>query len=487
MNEMIKRRKRLTEPETAYIMSQLLEAMHYLHDQLVIHRDLKLGNLFLDRNLNVKLGDLGLASRLENIGEKRKTICGTPNYIAPEVIQGDRATRGHSFEVDIWSMGVILYTCLVGRPPYEAKDVKATYKRILANEYSFPREVPISDAGKDIIRRMLQSRPQDRPSLCEIAGHPFFTESKIPRSLPSNATHVAPIWSVNDFGDLVALSKAEAAAAAENDIAVSKKPCLPLGSTQRRVFASRDVNAERGSERSERSKTSKSSKGSAVKNVVASVMNIGNRSPRAASLAPASKVAPAPAFQVFDESQADAEVRKASHRKLPQSRQAEDDLVARTASLSIRTQEQTPYHTTDSSPRQPLETPAGSVTPDNDALILHNMIDRIDTVLQVTATREYSSVLPNSPSMTAFSRGGPTKWVSRYVDYTSKYGLGFLLNDGRYVTSRCALESVQNIPFISNTFLSSFALSALESTLMIPPKLCSKQWATPSSILRGDG
>jgi serine/threonine protein kinase len=151
MNEMIKRRKRLTEPEAAYFGRQLLQAMIYLHDNLVIHRDLKLGNLFLDRNMNVKVGDLGLATKLESADEKRKTICGTPNYIAPEVIQGDRATRGHSFEVDIWSMGVILYTCLCGKPPYEAKDVKATYQRILANEYSFPRDVSISDSAKDLI------------------------------------------------------------------------------------------------------------------------------------------------------------------------------------------------------------------------------------------------------------------------------------------------------------------------------------------------
>lgn len=162
MNELIKRRKRVTEPEAIYYMKQLVEAVEHMHNQCVIHRDLKLGNLFLDRNLNVKVGDLGLATRLEYPEEKRKTICGTPNYIAPEVIQGPKETRGHSFEVDIWSMGVILYTILVGKPPYEAKDVKATYQRIIANKYRFPSHIAMSNDARDLIAMMLQSRPENR-------------------------------------------------------------------------------------------------------------------------------------------------------------------------------------------------------------------------------------------------------------------------------------------------------------------------------------
>jgi polo-like kinase 1 len=162
LNEMLKRRKRVTEPEAQYFLVQLLQAVAYMHDQCVIHRDLKLGNLFLDRNLHIKVGDLGLATRLTHAEEKRKTICGTPNYIAPEVIQGSKETRGHSFEVDIWSMGVILYTILVGKPPYEAKDVKSTYQRIIANEYSFPSAYPISEHARDLIASMLQTNPADR-------------------------------------------------------------------------------------------------------------------------------------------------------------------------------------------------------------------------------------------------------------------------------------------------------------------------------------
>jgi polo-like kinase 1 len=162
MNEMIRRRKRLTEPEAAYYMLQIVEAVEYMHQTCVIHRDMKLGNLFLDKDLNIKVGDLGLATKLETPEEKRKTICGTPNYIAPEVIQGTKDTRGHSFEVDIWSMGVILYTLIVGKPPYEAKDVKSTYQRIISNQYDFPSQVPLSNDAKDLISLMLQSKPEDR-------------------------------------------------------------------------------------------------------------------------------------------------------------------------------------------------------------------------------------------------------------------------------------------------------------------------------------
>lgn len=67
-------------------MYQIALALKYIHNQRVIHRDLKLGNLFLNDNLEVKLGDFGLATRISYEGERRKTICGTPNYIAPEIL-----------------------------------------------------------------------------------------------------------------------------------------------------------------------------------------------------------------------------------------------------------------------------------------------------------------------------------------------------------------------------------------------------------------
>jgi serine/threonine protein kinase len=89
-----------------------------MHANKVIHRDLKLGNLFLSAGTAIKIGDFGLATRLAFDGERKRTLCGTPNYIAPEVLDG---RNGHSFEVDVWSIGVIIYTMLIGKPPFETQ------------------------------------------------------------------------------------------------------------------------------------------------------------------------------------------------------------------------------------------------------------------------------------------------------------------------------------------------------------------------------
>ncbi|XP_026543908.1 serine/threonine-protein kinase PLK1 [Notechis scutatus] len=132
--ELHKRRKALTEPEARYYLRQIILGCQYLHSNRVIHRDLKLGNLFLNDDMEVKIGDFGLATRVEYDGERKKTLCGTPNYIAPEVL----CKKGHSFEVDIWSIGCIMYTLLVGKPPFETSCLKETYIRIKNNAYTIP-------------------------------------------------------------------------------------------------------------------------------------------------------------------------------------------------------------------------------------------------------------------------------------------------------------------------------------------------------------
>lgn len=188
--ELIKRRKRLSEPEARYYMNQILDGVNYMHKRKVIHRDLKLGNLFLSGNMHIKIGDLGLATELEHAEERKRTICGTPNYIAPEVLD---SKLGHSFEVDVWSLGVILYTMIFGKPPFETSNVKATYRKIRANAYCFPEGVDISPMARDLIVRTLQGDPSKRPSVEQMMQHPFFTDYPIPETLDVHALREEPV------------------------------------------------------------------------------------------------------------------------------------------------------------------------------------------------------------------------------------------------------------------------------------------------------
>ncbi|KAI9449687.1 kinase-like domain-containing protein [Lactarius psammicola] len=187
---MLHRRRVFTEPEARFFMVQLIGACHYMHANQVIHRDLKLGNLFLDADMNIKVGDFGLAALIESPGERKKTICGTPNYIAPEVLFD--TANGHSFEVDTWSIGVILYTFVVGRPPFQTKDVKEVYQRIRDNQYEFPSHRDVSLDARELVQQILTPNPQERPSLHDIVDHTFFTHGIVPGYIPASARDMPP-------------------------------------------------------------------------------------------------------------------------------------------------------------------------------------------------------------------------------------------------------------------------------------------------------
>ena len=189
LSDLLRRRKRIHELEAQCYLSQVLTGIKYLHSHRVIHRDIKLGNIFLSDKMEVKLGDLGLAAKLEYEGERKRTICGTPNYIAPEILEGK---NGHSFECDIWSFGVLMYTLLIGRPPFETKDVKTTYRRIKMNLYTFPENVEISPEAKSLIQSILVIDYVKRPTLEQILNSDFFTKNSFPKFLPLSTLAVPP-------------------------------------------------------------------------------------------------------------------------------------------------------------------------------------------------------------------------------------------------------------------------------------------------------
>jgi polo-like kinase 1 len=178
LNEILKRRKRMTEIEVQYYVMQIVRALKYIHAHKIIHRDLKLGNCFINSKLELKLGDFGLAAKLEYDGQKRKTVCGTPNYIAPEILE---KKSGHSYEVDVWSLGVVTYTLMFGKPPFETSDVKLTYKKIKMNNYTFPENVKMHVFSRKFITSLLVIDPSKRPTLDAIINSDFF---KIFTSLP---------------------------------------------------------------------------------------------------------------------------------------------------------------------------------------------------------------------------------------------------------------------------------------------------------------
>ncbi|KAL6738730.1 hypothetical protein Aduo_012246 [Ancylostoma duodenale] len=184
--ELHKRRRAVTEPEARFFTHQVCLAVDYLHDKKVIHRDLKLGNLFLNGELQVKIGDFGLATTVDIEGERKKTLCGTPNYIAPEVLD----KKGHSFEVDIWAIGCILYTLLFGRPPFETKSLKETYSRIKMNQYRVPSTA--SQTAAHLIQNLLAADPAKRPTVKQVLAHDFFRSGFMPTRLPLSCLTMAP-------------------------------------------------------------------------------------------------------------------------------------------------------------------------------------------------------------------------------------------------------------------------------------------------------
>ena len=170
--DVVKKRGRIESKDAARILRQLVSALAYMHERRIIHRDLKLANLMISTSGNLRLGDFGLACQVRRADERRMTVCGTPNYIAPEVLRGKRGT-GHSFQADIWSLGAVLYAMLVGKPPFETKSVEETYERIKRNDYTFPVSRPICPLGASLIQDMLRTEQARRPSLHFIKHHDF--------------------------------------------------------------------------------------------------------------------------------------------------------------------------------------------------------------------------------------------------------------------------------------------------------------------------
>ncbi|KAI0049380.1 Pkinase-domain-containing protein [Auriscalpium vulgare] len=167
---------RLSEDETRHMFGQICLAVHYLHDQGIVHRDLKLENVLLDERCRVKLGDFGFTREFER-GSFLETFCGTTGYASPEMLEGRRYLGP---EVDVWSLGVILYTLLTGTLPFDDDDESVMRAKVIKAEFEDPEW--LSDEVRELIKKILTKDTTHRITIPQVLTHPWFT-----RNLPSVA------------------------------------------------------------------------------------------------------------------------------------------------------------------------------------------------------------------------------------------------------------------------------------------------------------
>ncbi|KAM7541228.1 hypothetical protein Aperf_G00000031286 [Anoplocephala perfoliata] len=177
----------LSEEDTRFIFLQMLMATKYLHDNGITHRDLKPENILLSGNSNrclIKVTDFGL-SKIVNENTMLRTFCGTPTYLAPEVLT-TAGSGSYTPAIDVWSLGVILYVCLVGYPPFtdERKDFDLK-TQIIQGHYDFPDRFwrGVSEDAKDLIKRLMCVDPQKRITLEEALLHPWLNDISMRKEL----------------------------------------------------------------------------------------------------------------------------------------------------------------------------------------------------------------------------------------------------------------------------------------------------------------
>lgn len=169
-----------SEREARDLVKLLLEAIKYCHDSDIVHRDLKPENLLLtskDDDASIKLADFGFAKKVEIDGEGLVTACGTPGYVAPEILEG------HSYgkSVDIWSIGVITYILLCGYPPFHDDNHNALFRKIKKGKFQYdaPYWDHVSEEAKDLINKMLVVNPADRWNAGQLLDHKWITGAEV--------------------------------------------------------------------------------------------------------------------------------------------------------------------------------------------------------------------------------------------------------------------------------------------------------------------
>jgi len=181
--ERIMIRKKYTEANSKALMKQVCDGVKYLHEQKIIHRDLKPENILLvkddksaadDADTDCKVADFGLSKVFPEGVEVTQTICGTPGYVAPEILN----RQPYGVKIDVWSIGVIAYITLCGFPPFPLDMTANAVTKVKNAEFSFPEPHwdGISDEAKDFISKLIVVDVEERLSMEDVVAHPWLTE-----------------------------------------------------------------------------------------------------------------------------------------------------------------------------------------------------------------------------------------------------------------------------------------------------------------------
>ena len=178
---LLRRQVRFDQRTTAQYMRETIEAVRYLHSfsPKIIHRDIKPENLLLDENYRIKLSDFGWANYQEE-NQLRKTFCGTPEYLSPEMIR----KTGHNYLVDIWTLGVLLFELLAGYAPFTGANQSELFMNIKKLKINWPIDFP--PLAKNLVTKILKLNPKERLSIEEISNHTWFEKNPPLRPVLTN-------------------------------------------------------------------------------------------------------------------------------------------------------------------------------------------------------------------------------------------------------------------------------------------------------------
>ncbi|KAI9222381.1 kinase-like domain-containing protein, partial [Blastocladiella britannica] len=171
----LQRERRFSEDRVRFYAAEITSALEYLHGLGIMYRDLKPENILLDRDGHIALTDFGLAKEnIEPAVGRTSTFCGTPEYLAPEIVK----RQPYTLAVDWWCLGSVVYEMLVGLPPFFSTNTQELFQRILHDKLRWPAHIPVSAAARGFVAALLVRQPELRlgwSGAYEVRSHPFYT------------------------------------------------------------------------------------------------------------------------------------------------------------------------------------------------------------------------------------------------------------------------------------------------------------------------